>query len=586
MPNKFFFSLRYKIILAFFGIGCVLSVALGIAAHSILEEKLFSQLRSNVGNITSMGAEMVDKQALAALIARQQAAPDDAQAAEDSPEYKIISDQLNFIRDTEKELIRYVYLLTPTGDPAITKYVVDADVLALRAEGAADEDISHFNSDLEVGDFPVLQAAMRDRMSAVEDEYVYDEDFGVNSVSGYAPIFSADGKSMLALLGLDMADTEVRIALAEVLRLSLIVASLSLLVSLMTAVALGAFLTRNIIRLDSLVRSFAEKDFAVRSDIASNDEVGRLGSSFNHMAETIEEYSARLEALLNAYDRFVPHDLLRLLEKKSILDVNLGDQAQKEMSVLFSDIRNFTSISESLSPKDNIDFINSYLSRVAPRIRSHSGIIDKYIGDAVMALFPEKVEDALNAAMEMQEVVREYNASRDKARFPSIKIGIGVHTGKVMLGTIGEHQRMDGTVISDTVNVASRIENLTKKYGCNIIISDTVLGRLKARDKFLVRLVDKVRVHGKNEPVTLYEVYNADEVGLARLKHATIHDYSQGVDSYYGGDFKAAAAHFEAVIAANGNDIPAQMFLQKTQALMASGVPAGWDGISQADGKH
>lgn len=587
MTNRRFFSLRYKIIIAFLCIGLALSSVLGAVSYRILEDKLFSELRRNVGNITRIGAELLDKDALAALRARQGEglSPEQIDSFEKSGEYRIVSDQLNFIRDTEKDLIRYVYLVAPTDDPGNARYLVDADVIALKEEGADEGEISHFNSDLDVTPFPVMQRALQDKARLVEEDFVYDEAFEVNTVSGYAPVFAKDGKTLLALLGMDMSDVDVQLALEEVMNKSIIVACLSLLASFLTAIIMGTWVTRGIVKLDNLVASFANRDFAVRSHLRSNDEVGRLGFSFNHMAETIQEYSARLEDLVNAYGRFVPHDLLRLLDKKSIIDVNLGDQVQKDMSVLFSDIRDFTSMSEAMSPKDNFDFINSYLSRVGPEIRSHNGIIDKYIGDAVMALFPGKVEDAIDAALEMQRKIREYNGHRQSVGHPPIKVGVGVHTGKVMLGTIGEDQRMDGTVISDAVNLASRIESLTKRYGCNVIVSNAALSGLDDPGKYFIRLVDKVYVAGKNEAVALYEICDSDDDAVIPLKKATFPDYSKAVDRYYLRDFAESEALFAKVLAANANDVPARLFLEKTQNILKNGVPSGWDGVTRYDSK-
>jgi two-component system sensor histidine kinase ChiS len=131
-----------------------------------------------------------------------------------------------------------------------------------------------------------------------------------------------------------------------------------------------------------------------------------------------------LSKINTAYGRFVPHEFLRFLERDSIVDLRLGDQVQKEMSILFADIRSFTTLSEEMSPKQNFDFINSYLSRVGPVIRKHKGFIDKYIGDAVMALFPEAAEDALRAAIEMQEQVSLYNIHRQKTGYLPLAIGL------------------------------------------------------------------------------------------------------------------------------------------------------------------
>lgn len=587
MNDKFFFSLRYKITILFFGIGFLFSISLGFVAYKILEEELFKELRGHVGNITRMGSELLDKDAVLELIEQQKTATTPAQidAVENSEAYRLISEQLNFMRDTERNLIRYVYLIAPTETPERAKYLADADVLNLKANPVEDAAISHFNSDMDVTPFPVLMQVFEDKTNIVEEYYTYDAAFKVNTVSGYAPVLSKDKESLVAVLGLDMADSQVQATLLKVLEKSIFIASLSLIVSFVTAIVMGTWVTSGIIKLDHLVRSFADQDFTARSDLKTNDEVGRLGFSFNHMAEMIQDYHARLEALVAAYGRFVPHDLLKMLEKKSILDVHLGDQIEREMAVLFSDIRGFTAISESMSPKDNFDYINSYLREVGPEIRSHHGIIDKYIGDAVMALFPDRIEDALNAALEMQRKVDHHNRNRS-SHMPPIKIGIGIHIGKVMLGTIGEEQRMDGTVISDTVNLASRLESLTKRYGANIIVSDIVLDKLKVQKQYFFRLLDKVYVFGKNEPVTLYEVCNADDPETLRLKKSTFAYYSTAVDQYYAANFQEAEKSLNQVLKLYPGDIPARLLLDKVKSLLQNGVPAGWTGISRFDSKH
>jgi two-component system sensor histidine kinase ChiS len=139
-----------------------------------------------------------------------------------------------------------------------------------------------------------------------------------------------------------------------------------------------------------------------------------------------------------AYGRFVPRNFLKFLGKESIIDVQIGDQVQQKMTVMFSDIRSFTTLSEAMSPQENFNFLNSYLSQVSPVIRQHKGFIDKYIGDAIMALFPESANDAVQAAIAMQKQVALYNEQRQQQGDVPIAIGIGLHTGNLMLGTIGE----------------------------------------------------------------------------------------------------------------------------------------------------
>lgn len=194
------------------------------------------------------------------------------------------------------------------------------------------------------------------------------------------------------------------------------------------------------------------------------DELGQLVISTNKLLSSIDERTTERENILynlkvtkEAFSRFVPREFLSLLNKKNVVDVQLGDQIEKEMTVLFSDIRGFTSLSEKMTPQENFNFINAYLSQMAPIIAQHHGFIDKYIGDAIMALFPTDAEEALNASIAMLKTLTTYNKILQKNNLAPINIGIGLNTGRLMLGTVGGKNRMDGTVISDAVNLASRI---------------------------------------------------------------------------------------------------------------------------------
>jgi len=202
--------------------------------------------------------------------------------------------------------------------------------------------------------------------------------------------------------------------------------------------------------------------------------------------------------------RFVPSEFLSLLKKKNINEVGLGDHTEAEMTILFADIRNFTGISETLSPAENFSFINDYLSVMGPIIREHGGFIDKYIGDAILALF-FKPDEAAKAAVAMHEMLARFNAQFGEGIFPEIKIGIGIHTGRIMLGTIGEVRRMENTVISDTVNAASRIESLTKKLAAGILLSGESLAKIPA-GTVTTRLVDIAQLRGKTKVIEIYEV--------------------------------------------------------------------------------
>jgi predicted ATPase/class 3 adenylate cyclase/tRNA A-37 threonylcarbamoyl transferase component Bud32 len=217
-----------------------------------------------------------------------------------------------------------------------------------------------------------------------------------------------------------------------------------------------------------------------------------------------KELNERLIVLNRAYERFVPEDFLDLLHKKSIMDVALGDHTQISMSVLFTDIRNFTTRSEKMTPQENFDFINSFLGVMVPIIKKHSGFVDKYIGDAIMALFPRNADDAIKASIEMQQTLKEYN--KQNPHQDPIEIGIGINTGLLMLGTVGEPNRMAATVISDTVNIASRIESLTKTYQKPILIAEDTYKKIKNPLMYNFEKIGQVQVKGKAKEITIYQV--------------------------------------------------------------------------------
>jgi class 3 adenylate cyclase len=235
------------------------------------------------------------------------------------------------------------------------------------------------------------------------------------------------------------------------------------------------------------------------------DEIGQLAKSFASMRDAVRRTILDLKHTNVSIERFVPQAFLSIVGKPSVADVELGDNKRRTMTVLFSDIRGFTTLSEQMSPDETFAFINAYLERMGPVIRDHHGFIDKYIGDAIMALFAN-ADDALQAGLAMMAALDGFNAERRAAGREPIEIGIGINTGSLMLGTIGEKHRMDGTVISDAVNLAARIESLTKDYGAPMLISEYTYEELASPSAYAIRPVDVVVVKGKTRPVAIHAV--------------------------------------------------------------------------------
>jgi two-component system sensor histidine kinase ChiS len=293
----------------------------------------------------------------------------------------------------------------------------------------------------------------------------------------------------------------------------------------------------------------------------------------------IEASKSELEKIAAASARFVPREFLRFLKIESIVDARLGDSVQAEMTIMFADIRSFTSLSESMSPQQNFDFINSYLSRVGPVIRQYNGFIDKYIGDGIMALFPNRAEDAVQAAIEMQHQVKIYNIHRQNSGYQPISLGIGLHTGTLMLGTIGEAERMESTVISDAVNLASRVEGLTKLYGVGIVASVQTLCRLDDPQHYKCRFLDRVQVKGKKTPVGVFEIYDGDSETMIDLKAQTQTYFEQGIFLYYQQQFAQARRMFRRVLQVNKSDKAASFYAERCAILMKNALIMTLEGI-------
>lgn len=303
----------------------------------------------------------------------------------------------------------------------------------------------------------------------------------------------------------------------------------------------------------------------------------------NELIRTQEEAIQNQKMLIQSYARFVPEELLRFLGKDIITKVNLGDAVEKSMTVLFSDIRSFTAISESMTPNESFEFINTYLNKIAPCIRKYNGYIDKFIGDGIMALFPLSPRDAILASIEMLEVLNILNIERLQKGLPRISVGIGIHTGKQMVGVIGEKERLEGTVISDVVNTSSRLEGLTKAYACSLIVSKDVL-EYKS-DDLLYRQLDTVKVKGKNKSVEIYEILNGNSERIINLKLKTREDFEKGIQYYQKKDFDNAFKFFQKVKEADSKDKACELYIHRCEFYLKNGISPDWDGVEKLDFK-
>lgn len=262
-------------------------------------------------------------------------------------------------------------------------------------------------------------------------------------------------------------------------------------------------------------------------------------------------HAKRLVSMTDMFEKFVPRQFLKRIAGKGIEHIELGKAENDMISVLFADIRGFTPLSEGMTPQQLLNFLNSYFKRMDKVIHRNQGFIDKFLGDGVMAIF-EGDEDtsrgalhAVEAAIDMHNELITYNQHRANSGYAPIDIGIGINTGDVVIGTVGSHERMDSTVLGDNVNIAARLQELTKTFGVKIIISEQTQISLKGDARIHLRELGDVNVRGRKESVRLYEVINADPELLQQEKLAALPTHRIALECYRRGEWAWAKMLWE-----------------------------------------
>jgi len=390
-----------------------------------------------------------------------------------------------------------------------------------------------------------------------------------------APIVTRAGAESVLLLA--VPEDELTAAADEVRREALMVGLGVLLAALPVAIWLAHLVARPIRRLHDDAAALRRLDFSDREAPQSMiTEIAEFSDTFDTMRHHIRDYN-------QASTRFVPREFLEQLGRKDIQGLQLGDHTERTMTILFSDIRSFTTLSGSMTPQQTFNFVNSYLTRIGPIIREHRGFIDKYIGDAIMALFPESPRSAVEAAIAMQRRVVTYNQERARAGYEPVAIGIGIHRGDLMLGTIGEAERFETTVIADAVNIASRLESLTKTFHALILASADVVEEME-KGSCSPRRLCEVQVKGATHPVTIYEICDADPPDLLAHKVRTHDEFAIGRVAYAQGQFVEAYRAFDEIAEREPRDLPATYFRDRAWDLSRT-ADLAWDGVERMESK-
>ncbi|MCU7549607.1 GAF domain-containing protein [Chitinophagaceae bacterium LB-8] len=291
-----------------------------------------------------------------------------------------------------------------------------------------------------------------------------------------------------------------------------------------------------------------------------------------------EEAMKRIHEVTN---KFVPYEFIHALGKEVLTDVKLGDQTEKIVTVLFTDIRDYTTLAEKMTPEENFSFISYINELLGPIVHEFHGFIIQYLGDAIMAIFPGKAMDSVAAAVAIQRAVEIFNSEQVLKKLPAIQVGIGMHTGPLIMGIIGDGHRLAPAMISDTVNTAARIESLTKFYKADILLSEATLQALDNQEDFLFRYLGLVQLKGKKAPTGIFECFSGNKENDLKKKMATLGTFNEGLSFYLNKSFVKAASAFHNVIEIHPDDHTAKLFLSKAAKYISAEVPENWTGVEE-----
>jgi adenylate cyclase len=476
---------RTKLLFAF------LLVAIGSALVGLLimyensNRLLFNQVRSKAASIATTAAAQINL----SLVKQLNGQPQD----EKTPAYQDLQSELRKLRNANRRFdiyIRYVYLIRPVPDkPQDWMYLIDAEenpkLISHPGEVMPPSDVTELDQNPE----------------APFAERTYLRDPWGNWLTAYAPIFDKDGH-YLATLGIDLSASDIEIEMNRLVLAGLLALFVSVVIALSVGFWFARIASKPLATLCDVVKDIGEGKLDTEAEVTSNDEFSQLAKAINEMAHGLRER----ERLKTNFARYVSVQVLdKILQGETAMKV---EGERRKITVLFSDIRQFTQLAESLPPEQVVALLNQYFDRMIDVIFAHFGTLDKFIGDGIMVEFgtplddPLQEEHAVNAAFGMIEELKKLNEHWKTQSKSPIQIGIGIHTGLAIVGNIGSEKRLEFTAIGDTVNVAARLEQLTKQLHQQILISETTYMALQR--KYVCRNLGLIQLPGRTEPIHVY----------------------------------------------------------------------------------
>jgi class 3 adenylate cyclase len=446
--------------------------------YSTMAQRYRDQVRDSLMNAAHLASRLLPKDAVQAL---------DVPSDLGSPAYKKLKDVAKAIQAQGEESGAFSYLAVYRRIGSLPYYVYTGS--------------GTFGVDYPYPLLPQPARALFDHPGQTYAEYF--DDYGVYDAA-FASLGDGTSAGVIEVgLFADLQKDLDNASLATVIRAALV--SGALFIAIFVLVTL--LLLRSLNALRRMTREIAAGQKTLGRPLANRDETGQLSRDFETMSGRLQGYLRDITALTEASSRFVPRRFIDLLDVDDLTELHLGDQTKREMTVLFSTILNFRKVTSVLSPQATLRYLNSYLGTVVPRIEAHGGLIDKYIGDTYMALFPGSPSDALGAWCDLGKKMRTFNERRVRSGSEPLVVSFGLHRGPLMLGIVGEQERLEGTVIADSVNLTSRLNGLARIYGVPLVATAATL----EGEPGPYRLLDHVAVKGKTEALLIAEPLDPED---------------------------------------------------------------------------
>jgi len=451
-----------------------------------IQEALFKQVQSKALSIASTASALLDGSEFEKVKTRED---------EKSATYRELQARLRILRNANRRddvHVEYIYTLQPApNDPSVLLLGIDPEELLENQSHVGDVYKGVFGTRFSMLDRPLV------------DESPSRDQWG-EWISAYAPVKNRLGKTV-SMLGIDLRSGDVKkITTSDILK----IAAVSFAISSILAVALSLLLFRTMSRplrqLQQALQAIGTGNYGATITINSSDEFGEIATAFNKMSEGLKQR----ENLKAAFARYVSSHIMEKVLSQDSQAVLEGER--RKVTVLFADIRNFTKLSENLPPEDVVRILNEYLERMVGVIYKYDGTLDKFLGDGIMAIFGAPVGDkyqeehAIRAAIDMQKELGSLCEKWMTQGRPAIQVGIGINTGLAIVGNIGSNQHMEYTAIGDTVNLASRMESMTKELNCEILVTD--YSYIAVKNTFQFRRIGELPVRGRELPVAVYTI--------------------------------------------------------------------------------